>query len=91
MLLPQSDASQPSDLDGLRSENSTIRSLRPLWIVVSGIWIAATLLRIKRVWVPRIGWHETLASPVLWTSLILPTSMTALIIGAISRRANAQR
>jgi hypothetical protein len=38
------------------------------------------------VWVPRIGWHEALASPLPWISLILPMFIIALIIGAIGRR-----
>jgi hypothetical protein len=54
-----------------------------LWIVVSGLWTAATLLRIGRVWVPVEGWQGAVRGPWIWMSLIIPPSMFAAVAVAI--------
>jgi len=54
-----------------------------LWIVVSGLWTAATLLRIGRVWVPIEGWPGAIQGPWIWVSLTLPPAMFAAIAAAI--------
>ncbi len=64
------------------------RRLLPLWTVVSGLWTAATLLRVNQVWVPLIGWHDTLVRPLFWISLLAAPAIFAVVFGAIHRRTN---
>jgi hypothetical protein len=59
-----------------------------LWVVMSALWMVATLLRIHRVWVPLVGWEGALAGPWMWISLILPPVMFAAILLAIWIMAN---
>ena len=61
-----------------------------LWAVVSGLWTVATLLRVNRVWVPLIGWHRIISGPALWSSLILPPLMFAVILIVIHRKVAAR-
>jgi hypothetical protein len=65
--------------------------LRVLWVLVSVLWTVATLLRISRVWAPRIGWHRIIEGPWLWISLIAPPLIFALILGAILKRITGKR
>lgn len=60
-----------------------------LWILLSGFWTVATLLRVDRVWVPLIGWRRVLEGPWIWISLIVPPLMFAvpLIVLHMLRRA----
>jgi hypothetical protein len=51
-----------------------------LWVAVSALWIAATLLRIHRLWAPLEGWQSALDGPWIWISLILPPLMFAVIL-----------
>ena len=68
------------------SRERRIRSrLRTLWILVSGLWTIATLLRIHRVWVPLVGWHRVIEGPWIWIGLAIPPTIFALIVGAINR------
>jgi hypothetical protein len=55
------------------------RRLLTLWVVVTALWTAATLLRIERVWVPRAGWDHVLRQPWLWLSLSAPPLIFALL------------
>src|SRR5271155_1572780 len=90
---PPEDNSRASRSD-IAAEPDQARRKEPsgfllLWVVVSVLWIAATLLRIHRVWVPLVGWQGALAGPWMWISLILPPLMFAVILVAvyyISRR-----
>jgi hypothetical protein len=58
-------------------------SLVVLWLSVSGLWSAATFLRVERVWVPITGWDEVLEGPWLWLSLLIPPVMFAVILLSI--------
>lgn len=68
------------------SERTNRPRLRTLWVLVSGLWTVATLLRINRVWVPLVGWHRVIEGPWMWTSLIAPPLIFALILAAIHKR-----
>lgn len=59
--------------------------LSTLWIVASGLWTVATVLRVYRVWVPRLGWWKVVDGPWLWLGLILPPVMFACVLAAIHR------
>jgi hypothetical protein len=61
-------------------------SLRTLWVLVSGLWIVATLLRINRVWAPVMGWHRIFERPWIWTTLIVPPLIFALLLGAVRKK-----
>jgi len=56
-----------------------------LWIIVSGLWIVATWLRIQRVWVPGLGWPALLDSPFTWISLLIPPLVFAIVLVAMSQ------
>jgi hypothetical protein len=55
------------------------RRLLTLWIIVTALWTAATLLRIQRVWVPHASWDHLLHEPWLWLSLGAPPVIFALL------------
>ena len=57
-----------------------------LWVLVSGLWTVAALLRIDRVWVPLIGWHRIIGGLWIWISLVAPPLIFALVIGAVEKR-----
>ena len=63
-----------------RRRGSVRQRFLALWIVVSGFWLLATLLRVWRVWVPQIGWKGTLAGPWIWLVLLVPPLMFAVMI-----------
>ena len=54
-----------------------------LWIVVSGLWTTATVLRMQRVWVTSSGWPALLDNPITWISLCVPPFMFAIILVTI--------
>ena len=56
-----------------------------VWIMVSGLWTAATILRIDRVWVPVFGWNGVLGNVYTWVSLLLPPWIFAVILLAVKR------
>jgi hypothetical protein len=56
-----------------------------LWIITTGLWTVATVLRVQRVWVPIMGWHAVLGSVYTWVSLFLPPWMFAIILLSIKR------
>lgn len=56
-----------------------------LWLIVSGLWAAATLLRAYRVWLPVEGWRAVITGPWLWIGLVLPPIMFAIAIFAVPR------
>ena len=56
-----------------------------LWIIVSGLWLVATFLRIQRVWVPGLGWPAVLNSTFTWISLLVPPPLFAIVLAAMSR------
>ncbi len=64
------------------------RSRRPnlvlLWLIVSGIWTIATLLRMDRVWVPGRGWPAVLDDGVTWASLLAPPLTFAAVLLFVS-------
>ena len=57
-----------------------------LWILVSGLWTIATLLRVHRVWAPQIGSWRILTGPWIWISLIVPPLVFAAMIAVIAKR-----
>jgi len=56
------------------------RRLVMLWIVVTGLWTAATLLRVNRIWAPGTGWAHILSEPWIWLSLGVPPAVFALLL-----------
>ena len=56
-----------------------------LWVLVSGLWTVATILRFYRVWVPAVGWRRAIEGPWLWVGLILPPLMFAAMLAVIHR------
>lgn len=62
-----------------------------LWVIVSLLWAAATVLRAARMWVPIDGWAATLRSWVLWIELVLPSLMFGSIILAVRQIAGDHR
>jgi hypothetical protein len=56
-----------------------------LWIVVSGLWVVATWLRIQRFWVPGLGWSAVLDSTFTWVSLLIPPLVFAIVLAGMSR------
>jgi hypothetical protein len=59
-----------------------------LWIVVSGLWTLATVLRMRRTWLPWHGWPEVLNSGFAWASLFLPPMVFAVVLLGMSRVAS---
>jgi len=84
MARPGND-SDSEDTDTRRSGGFRGRRLWTLWIVVGGLWTLATLLRVKQLWLPQVGWHHILVRPLLWISLLAPQAIFAIVIGAIHR------
>lgn len=74
-----------SDEPGDRPLGARGSSFVALWIIVTGLWTAATVLRMQRVWAPIMGWPTILASVYTWVSLLLPPWMFAIIMLAIKR------
>lgn len=74
----------PDHLNSNRAQRSVEnwRYLK-LWVIVSLLWAAATVLRAVRMWVPINGWAATLHSWLLWIELALPPLMFGLIILAV--------
>ena len=62
-----------------------------VWIVVTGLWTVATILRMNRIWVPVLGWHGVFANVYTWISLLLPPLIFAVILLAVKRIAVADR
>jgi hypothetical protein len=58
-----------------------------LWVIVTGLWIVATILRMQRVWVPGVGWPAVLGNVYTWIELFLPQWMFAIILLAVERLA----
>jgi hypothetical protein len=56
-----------------------------VWIMVTGLWTAATILRMNRVWVPVLGWHGVLENIYTWVSLLLPPWIFAVVLLAVKR------
>jgi len=54
-----------------------------LWLVVSGLWTAATVLRLYTAWVPFESWRFAVEGQWIWISLIIPPVMFAVILAAI--------
>jgi hypothetical protein len=54
-----------------------------LWILVSGLWTCATLLRIYTVWIPFADWRFADESRWIWVSLVIPPAMFGVILAAI--------
>jgi hypothetical protein len=50
-----------------------------LWLAVSILWEAGTLIRVHRVWVPIEGWQAPIRSLLFWLHVALPP----LVFGAI--------
>lgn len=67
------------------------RRLVTLWVVVTALWTAATLLRIDRVWVPRAGWDRVLHGSWLWLSLGVPPIIFALFLGYVRQAIGLRR
>jgi hypothetical protein len=77
---------------GHSSRDRAVRSrLWTLWVLVSALWELATLLRIRRVWVPQVGWHRLIGGPWMWISFIVPPCLFALILGAIQNATDDRR
>jgi hypothetical protein len=75
-----------------RREKETLdRRLIRLWIVVTAFWTIATLFRIERLWLPRVGWHGILDGPWLWLSLGLPPLVFALLLAYVRQLAHFRR
>jgi hypothetical protein len=51
-----------------------------LWLLASGLWTIATILRVYSVWVPAVGWRRAIEGPWLWVSLVLPPLMFAGVL-----------
>ncbi len=79
-IAAQCDVHQQASGSGTRSR------LWVLWLVVTGLWTVATLLRVERVWVPRIGWWSIIHGPWLWVSLGVPPFLFAAIIAVMAKR-----
>ncbi len=84
-MAPAGNDNDSEDADTRRSGSFRGRRLWTLWIVVSGLWTLATLLRVKHLWLPRMGWHDILMRPFFWISLLAPPAHFAIVIGAIHR------
>jgi hypothetical protein len=56
-----------------------------LWVIVTSLWTAATILRIQQIWVPIQGWDAVIGSVYTWISLFLPPWMFAIILLAVKR------
>jgi hypothetical protein len=62
-----------------------------LWMIVSGLWTSATILRIDRVSAPGHGWPEILGNPFTWVSLFIPPLMYAIILLGVKRMATTRQ
>jgi hypothetical protein len=62
-----------------------------LWFIVTALWTISAIMRMKRVWVPLMGWPAVLGSIYTWVSLCLPPWMFAIILLATKRLATARR
>lgn len=56
-----------------------------LWLIVSGLWTIATLLRVERLWLTREHWHDAIGGPWLWIELCLPPALFAVVLLAVTR------
>lgn len=81
--------------DGVEPTDKTSTARGPdflvLWIIVTGLWTVATLVRIHRHWVPVLGWPGVIGSVYTWVSLLLPPWMFAIILLAAKRLAPARQ
>ncbi|HXY98936.1 MAG TPA: hypothetical protein VEI03_02980 [Stellaceae bacterium] len=77
--------SEPAAREEDKTGGDRVGRLLTLWIVASGLWTVATVLRVYRVWVPGVGWWKLVGGPWLWASLILPPVMFAVVLAAIHR------
>lgn len=80
---PLPAASDSTDRGRLRSAGGP--NFVSVWLIVSGLWIVATGLRIHRVWMPMVGWPTVLSSVFTWASLLLPPLMFAIVLLAVKR------
>jgi hypothetical protein len=71
---------------GVRGPNFVV-----LWIIVSGLWTVATVMRIQRAWAPVPGWPAVLGNPLAWVSLFMPPLMFAIILLAMKRIATERQ
>lgn len=62
-----------------------------LWIAVSGLWTAATSVRITTTWVPFAGWQKVLEGPWIWISFTVPPLMFAVVLAAIDQISKHRR
>lgn len=81
----QKDVKSGASIEALDSElraklAEDTRRLVMLWVVVSGLWTTATLLRIGRVWMRGGQWDRILHEPWLWISLGVPPLVFALLL-----------
>jgi hypothetical protein len=58
-----------------------------LWVVVTGLWTAATIFRMQRAWAPVMAWHTIFGSAYTWVTLFVPSGMFAIILLAVRRLA----
>jgi len=72
------------------SRNTDSRFLR-LWIVVTLIWTGATVLRVRRVWVPRLGLDNVLRDPLLWIAIAIPPVAFGVIVLSVYYLAPSRR
>jgi hypothetical protein len=84
-------------MDGSSNPNRDSGSSRtrpgfiPLWMIVTGLWTVATIMRIQGVWVPQVGWSAVLCSVYFWLSLIIPPWLFATVMLAVKRTATTRR
>jgi hypothetical protein len=57
------------------------------WVIVSGLWIAATLLRVRRLLLQTEGWSAIISSRGFWIGLLFPPVMFAAVFLITYRRA----
>ncbi len=89
-LMQPAASARPSE-DERRAKQAQDRRLVTLWVVVTALWTAATLLRIDRVWVPRAGWDRVLHGSWLWLSLGVPPIIFALFLGYVRQAIGLRR
>jgi len=51
-----------------------------IWVIATGLWTAATLLRMQQVWVPAVGRPAVLGDARTWVELFLPPWIFAIIL-----------